>query len=163
VSTITSAEAVGIIWRKYVEEVGIPSWLAWFKRIFFIMRSWILDATYYTISIDELLSALEVWRTEVLSNLHYVQEVFDCDDFADYFKVWIQKYFSQKGKLVNCVGRAYGYLYHGDELLGGHAWNIVLVNNGSSIDAVFVEPQIGEIIGSESPDGYKYKLMAVII
>jgi len=125
----------------------------------FAVRSWFFDITYYAISYDKLLELLEKWKNDVLANLKYKPEIFDCDDFANYFKVWMTK---ETG--VNCTGEALGLVYKDGRLLGGHAWNIVIVHKHGVIDVLFVEPQLGEIIENQkTSDGWEYYLLAVLV
>jgi len=132
-----------------------------FRRILFSFRSWIFDELYYPVSLDALLDALDYWRTEVLPGLVYTPEVMDCDDFAIQFINFIRRYlYNNYNEETNSIGIALGVIYKSNELLGGHAWNIILVNNS----VYFIEPQLGEILlNLKSSDGFKYKLLAVII
>jgi len=136
-----------------------------FRRLMFFLRSWFFDITYYGISLGELEEALEAWKREVLDHLQYVSEVFDCDDFAVYFKSWLQKYIRERyDKLINGVGIALGMVYKDYQLLGGHAWNIVVIEEPGIKSIAFIEPQTAEIItGSKTEDGFEYMLQAVII
>jgi len=137
-----------------------------FRRILFFARSWFFDLQYYSIKLEDLQEALEKWREYVLDNLEYMPEIFDCDDFALWFKTWLQSYMhEEKHKPFNGVGIALGNVFKDGELLGGHAWNIVLVDVGGTTCIMFVEPQLGELLSStmRSSDGYEYVLQAVII
>lgn len=162
-------QLVMMILKLFKDQFG-STWtskLLWiFRRLMFFMRSWFFDVMYYSVNVDDLIDALSYWRKYVLENIEYLPEVFDCDDFATYFKVWLQSWiYASKGIRVNGVGIALGVVYKDGRLLGGHAWNIVLVDNGGRQYVLFVEPQLGEIITSNniSSDGWKYELQAVIM
>jgi len=158
-----------MILEKFKDQYGntLSSKLLWiFRRLMFMLRSWFFDLQYYTIEVDDLLEALGKWKDEVLEQIQYLPEIHDCDDFALYFKVWLQSYLLRElGKPFNGVGVAIGSVFRDGELLGGHAWNFVVVQNGDNIYILFIEPQLGEIIPSNniSSDGFEYVLQAVII
>jgi len=165
---ITQPQLIVMLLERLRDQYGksLISKILWIlRRVLFFMRSWFFDLFYYSISIEDLQEALEDWKNEVLDVIEYLPEVFDCDDFAVYFKSWLQSWArAKKRKAFNGVGIALGQVYKDGRLLGGHAWNIVLVHSGSRVYIVYVEPQIGEIIlGNISSDGYEYYLQAVII
>jgi len=138
------------------------------RAILFSIRSWFFDLEYYPISEEELQSLLREFKDWLREHgLHYENEVFDCEDFALAFKVFVTV-----RKKTNAVGLALGLLKttkvydldseeeHEEQVLGGHGWNIVLLNDGS---LVYVEPQTCEYFyGDESPDGFIYELLAVV-
>jgi len=157
-----------MILQKFRDQYGesLLSKILWiFRRIMFFARSWFFDIQYYSISLEELQEALEKWKEYVLDNIQYLPEIFDCDDFAMYFKTWLQSYVMQEmDKPFNGVGVAIGYVVEDGKLLGGHAWNIVLVDTDEGTKIVYVEPQLGEyFFGDTSSDGFTYTLQAVII
>jgi len=166
---ITSAQLIDMIIKRFKDQYGnsLTSKILWIlRRVLFFMRSWFFDLFYYSISIDDLMEALKDWKNEVLDIIEYLPEVFDCDDFAVYFKSWLQSWArAKKCKAFNGVGIAIGMLFKDYQPVGGHAWNIVLVHSGSRVYIVYVEPQLGEIIPESniSSDGYEYYLQAVII
>jgi len=166
---VTSAQLIAMILQLFKDQYGgsLLNKILWiFRRVIFLMRSWFFDIQYYTIDVDDLLDALSKWKEEILNNISYLPEIFDCDDFAMYFKTWLQGYIQQeKDTPFNGVGVAIGQVFRDGELLGGHAWNFVVVQNGDNIYILFIEPQLGEIIPSNniSSDGYEYVLQAVII
>ena len=117
------------------------------SKLFFNRKSWFFDTLYYPIEYNTFKQLLEEYK-KPLSGLSYKYEVFDCDDFAEFFAVWMKLRTGTNG-----CGVALG-TYNG----GGHAWNVCLVNDGKANKVVFVEPQSGEEI---SVNG-NYKLKAVI-
>ena len=116
-------------------------------RIFFSFRSWFFDELYYPIDYSQFKQLLEEYK-KPLSGLSYKYEVFDCDDFAEFFAVWIKLRTNTNG-----CGIALG-VYNGY----GHAWNVCLVNDGGVNKVVFVEPQAG----SEVVVDGNYELRAVV-
>lgn len=152
--------------RVPVEQVAsaVLEGLDWLSRLFHLMKSWYMDVEYETIPIGLLHQALKDWREQVLKYLHYTPEVFDCDDFAFYFKTWLQGWAFDHGLPFNGVGLAIGTVESSGGLLGWHAWNIVLADDNNELKIVYVEPQIGEVIsGRKTSDGWIYKLKAVIV
>jgi len=126
------------------------------RALLFTMRSWFFDVRYKSISYSDLRKTLDEYAKWLDENqIEYISEYFDCDDYALTFKSFV----TAKMK-VNAVGIALGMLKKDNVVLGGHAWNICLLDTG---ELVFVEPQTREImIGNESPDGFVYELQAVI-
>ena len=165
---ITQPQLIMLILKFFRDQYGesLKSKILWvFRRLWFLIRSWFFDIMYYSIKLEELQQALEKWKEYVLENLEYLPEIWDCDDFAMYFKTWLQSYvLHELGKPFNGVGVVLGNVYKDGRLLGGHAWSIVLVDIGT-VTAVFVEPQLGEILSPtlKSSDGYQYEIQAVII
>ena len=117
------------------------------SKLFFNIKSWFFDTQYYPIPYDTFKQLLEEYK-KALSGLSYKYEVFDCDDFAEFFAVWVKLRTNTNG-----CGIALG-VYNGY----GHAWNVCLVSYNDKPKIVFVEPQSGEEI---SVNG-NYKLKAVI-
>lgn len=164
----TMPQLIALIMQKFRDQYGESIWskLLWiFRRLYFLIRSWFFDIEYIPVDMQKLEEALEDWKETVLNYLQYIPEIQDCDDFAMYFKTWLQKWtFENTNTPSNGVGIAIGLVSKDGELLGGHAWNIVLVRTDQGEKVVFVEPQLGEIINNNrSDDGYDYVLQAVII
>lgn len=164
----TMPQLMAMVLGKFRDQYAGSFWdKLWFilRRVIFFARSYFMDVLYVPIKLEELEEALEEWRREVLPNTKYMPEIMDCDDFAFYFKVWLQKWTAEHTKAPsNGVGVAIGALSKGSEVLGGHAWSIVLVMTEHGEDVVFVEPQTGEILENfKSSDGYEYTLQSVII
>ena len=175
---VTQAQVYAMAMSKFHDQFS-GSWakklLYIFKRVLFVIRSQLYDLEYNSIPLWLLEEALKEWRKQVLDRLHYVGESFDCDDFARHFMVWLKDWICGNGiicsfappseqiKQFNGVGMAIGLLFKDGELLGGHAWNIVLVTDDSGEPMlVYVEPQIGEwFSGNRSPDGMDYELQAI--
>jgi len=176
--TLNMAQVYALALEKFRDQYSGSVWskLAYiFRRIMFFARSWLFDMEYHTIPLDMLEEAMEVWAGEYLPYLIYQGEVFDCDDFARHFTVWLKDYITCQGLIRECietplpvfngVGLGLGYLEDKDgNVLGGHAWAVVLVTVGEEPMLVYVEPQTGEVMwDNESREGYKYILEAVII
>ena len=113
----------------------------WLNKLLFGFRSWFFDEWYYPIKITDLYRHLEVWRSVVLPNLKYRYDVWDCDDFAEFFASW----FKLRTK-TNCAGMALGKVVT-EAGTFGHAWNIVLVRVGHGVELREIEPQLGTVIG----------------
>lgn len=126
----------------------------WWRKILFALRSHLYDTVYYMCTQTQLLDFLEWWRKEQLPYLVYTAERFDCDDFAFLFKaLCVMK------THLNCSLLVGGEVWQNDELLGLHAWNLVLVDAPRVVQ--FVEPQLGEILQVKdgrivSSDGWEY-------
>jgi len=128
------------------------------RKILFYVKSWFRDLLYEPIYIEELHKFLEKWRKEVLPELAYTSEVFDCDDFGAFFKAWLTK---ESGK--NCVAEALGVVHVPDVGDVGHEWNIVLARFPmGEVEVVHVEPQIGQAFITHTYDGWKYSLVWVL-
>ena len=111
----------------------------WWKKIIFGLRSHLYDMEYYMCTQDQLLEFLEWWRREQLPSLMYTAEKFDCDDFAFLFKaLCVMK------THLNCSLLVGGEVRQNGQLLGLHAWNLVVVDAPREVQ--FVEPQTGEIL-----------------
>ena len=165
---VTSAQLITMILQKFRDQYGesLLSKILWiFRRIMFFARSWFFDIFYYSIKLEDLEDALEDWKEQILDDISYLPEVFDCDDFAQLFKIWLMEWAKDNlNEHINGVGLALGIVSKEGRILGGHAWNIVLVDTDEGTKIVYVEPQLGEIIeGDTSSDGFTYTLQAVII
>jgi len=166
---ILQPQLIMMILQRFKDQFGdtLVSKLLWiFRRLMFLARSWFFDLQYYSIKLEELQEALEKWKEYVLDNIQYLPEIFDCDDFAMYFKTWLQSYVMHElDKPFNGVGVVLGAVLKDGQLLGGHAWNLVLVDVSGTTCILFVEPQLGELLSPtlRSSDGYEYVLQAVII
>ena len=111
----------------------------WWKKLLLGFRSHLYDLEYYMCTQDQLLEFLEWWRKEQLPSLMYTPEKFDCDDFAFLFKaLCVMK------THLNCSLLVGGEVRQNGELLGLHAWNLVVVDAPREVQ--FVEPQTGEIL-----------------
>ena len=152
--------------RRVIKEAPSPLHKL-IRAILFAVRSWLFDLYYYSISekeLKQLLQEFKKWLRE--HDLDYENDVFDCEDFALAFKVFVTV-----RKKTNAVGLALGILKtskvhdleageeYEEQVLGGHGWNIVLLASG---ELVYVEPQTCEYFrGNKSPDGFIYELLAV--
>jgi hypothetical protein len=125
------------------------------KKLLFFIRSWFYDGTYVTISEDKLKKLVNDYITFILeSRLKYIEDVFDCDDFAEMLKCF------SKLENGNSIGVAIGSLYYGDKYIGEHAWNIAILDDKK---IKCIEPQTGEIFDcKKTNDGFVYDLKYVI-
>jgi|GEM_PF-6056119 len=168
--SILQPQLVMKILSKFRDQYG-GSWinklLWWLRRVLFMVRSWFFDLEYYTVKKEWLDEFLEYWRNNILQNLHGQPEVFDCDDFSRWFIFKLREYIHNKyGVWYNANGEALGILYKDYQILGGHAWVVVVVDTSDEpAKVMFIEPQIGEYLNDDmtTSDGYMYKLQAVII
>jgi len=141
--------------RRVISEAPTPLHKL-IRAILFNIRSWFFDLFYFPLSKKQLSKLLDDFKRYLEEYcLHYENELFDCDDFALAFKHFATVHFK-----TNAVGVALGMLKKDGKVLGGHAWNVVLLGNGN---IVYVEPQTCEIIyGNVSLDGFEYELQAVV-
>jgi len=134
-----------------------------FRKLLYNARTWYFDMTYIPIPLEILNEALSKWKAEVLPTLKYQSEIWDCDDYASYLKGWLQRYLVFEKQLqVNGVGIALGVVYDENGEVGGHAWNIVLLEKPVGAEVKFIEPQTGQLF-DDSTDKWRYVLEAVII
>jgi len=126
------------------------------RVILFAARSWFFDINYRELAKEQLWRMLEDFRRYLEQyGLHYENEYFDCDDFAVAFKNFAVVHYKTNG-----VGIALGILRKDGKVLGGHAWNVAVLDNG---DIVYIEPQTCEYFYSnKSSDGFEYELLAVV-
>ena len=124
----------------------------------FDKKSTFYDTYYVTIPESTLRQGLETWRKEILPQMKYKRNIFDCDDFASYFRIFLKSYANADGFVrftarwptpgANAIGIAIGQLI--DLPTGSrsmHAWNIIVVNDTTyNPYIVMVEPQLGEPI-----------------
>ena len=147
------------------------------KAVNFTSNQFITDEYYDPFMQSQLNEYLDNWNRNELPNLHYVYDVYDCDDFSFEFDIGMKRYFRSKYNIIkNGVGFAWGLLCYGNSC-GGHAWNIVLLGDGGygldryGFGVVFIEPQTGEVLNISvdkylkitSPDGFRYIFYGVII
>lgn len=126
--------------------------------ILFLVKSLFRDMYYKPIDMLVLREYLKMWINGELVKLEYAPDVFDCDDYACYFKAWLTL---KSGK--NCVGEAIGEIVLPTGEKGLHEWNVVLVRNGGNrVEVMFVEPQTGELFEKETCENIKYKLKWVL-
>jgi len=167
---ITQPQLIVKIMQKFKDQYG-STWksrlMYIFRRILFMMRSWFFDVEYRSVPRQWIEEFLEYWKKNILPNLHYEAEFFDCDDFARWFIFKLREYIHNKYSIwYNGNGETLGVVYHNGELLGGHAWVLVVDDTEEEIGRIdFVEPQIGEFLDDNlnSSDGWHYEIQAVIV
>jgi hypothetical protein len=141
-----------IVWRQHGNIISKV-----LNFLLFNFRSWFFDLNYKSFTRREFETAVRHFMDFIESyNLHYEFEYFDCDDFALLFKALTSAKLNS-----NAVGLALGLLYRDDVMLGGHAWNVVLIND----ELYYFEPQTYELFDVRSAttlDGFRYELQAVI-
>jgi|TARA_R100000963_G_C4595185_1_gene70924 hypothetical protein len=78
------------------------------------------------------------------------RHTFDCDNYAEAFRVFLQIVHSkaQKGKTDNSRKQAVavGVIWYERDGRGGHAINLIVTKDGENLVVKFVEPQDGNII-----------------
>lgn len=125
------------------------------RILLFLLRQWIFDILYYGATKEEFSRAVEEYKRWIDEHeLEWTSDRFDCDDFAVTFKAIATSILKK-----NSVGIAIGALYKDGRFLGGHAYNVVLFDDGS---IMFFEPQTQELFEWETCDGYRYELITVI-
>ena len=144
------------------------------SNLLFLINSFITDEYYYPITKQEMDDFLSHWVNNVLPNLHYALDIFDCDDFAMHMKVIASQYF---GYECNGFGFVWGFLCY-EGVCVGHAWHLfVLKDYGYGLEKygfgiAMVEPQTGDelmfvekngYLKIKSPDDFLYIFMGVII
>jgi len=70
---------------------------------------------------------------------------WDCDNFADAFKVFAAGYYQQNIE-SDAEGIAIGVAHYQTSNRGGHAINILYIENNNKVEIIFMEPQNGEIL-----------------
>ena len=92
------------------------------------------DGKYWVPAKDALLK----WVSLDWTNYeNYIIERFDCDDFARVFKAHVLEIFG-----VNAIGYAVGEIRdQNNNLVGYHAWNILVWHENGNIKLVCYEPQ----------------------
>ena len=146
------AKVSKLVWNQYTNPI---------KKLLAVLllnlRWWPFDVFYKTFNKDTFNAAVDYFKDYVEShNLHYEFDFFDCEDFALLFKAIIAAKMN-----TNAIGIAIGLVYKGGKLLGGHAWNIVLIND----ELYYFEPQTYELFDTKTAttsDGFKYELQGVI-
>jgi len=135
----------------------VGRYVKWYHKWTFVLRSQLYDAYYNPASNDELQSFLSYWSSEVLPQLAYSPDSFDCDDYAFLFKALMVRYTNK-----NCCFFVVGQVYKDGSYLGLHAFNAVLVGRG----VAFVEPMTGEVLSSNrliaSSDGFCYDVLWIV-
>jgi len=111
----------------------------WWRKLIFIIKSDWTDIFYYGVTRRTLEEFLDYWKREWLSQLEYVSERFDCDDFALLFKMLFIWRTGGNAMLAVAVD-----VWEGERLLGRHLCNCVYLEDEQKV--VFIEPQTAEIL-----------------
>ena len=118
-----------------------------------------LDDFYALIPISQWKELIAVDWTDTKK---WVTDVFDCDNFSNYFSANIACFYE-----INSAGRVYGKFYRGTQtFVGYHYWNIIIDANK---DIWFFEPESDKM--TEMPykggqiliSGNKYELISIWI
>ncbi len=127
-ASFNADEVKKALFNQIREEGGDPS----------SMRIVMYDGKYRAPKLDTWEKLTKIDFTKWLS---YVKEYFDCDDFAFTFKCHMSEVF-----LINGVAVASGEYRDIMGHVGGHAWNLLLVNEGGKPAFYTYDPQIGRIV-----------------
>jgi hypothetical protein len=135
-----------IITQQQLEQI-IMSFLPYYSS----NDSWFFDNYYVALPVDKFKYVLE-WWWKVLEKVNYIPEVFDCNHYVQLFSSLL----SACG--YNSSGMIVGELYHNNEFLGYHAWNLILfVNPQNQFKIYEFEPQTANILlDHRSFDGFEY-------
>jgi len=118
----------------------------------------VADADYFCPTLDILNNELfpKYWRWLASIRLTKWMHKWDCDNFADSFRLFCCGYYQQVIE-SDANGIAVGVIYYNavakaeSGISGGHAINIVYIDDGKNPDgsnafhAAFIEPQNGQI------------------
>lgn len=106
-----------------------------YKRFDKVVTGGAVDSRYAGIDAKDLRKLLAAAKNDI----KYTPEVYDCDDYAVYFKARLQYLWRKAGnKDPLPIGVIYGLIVDQNGNLLYHAWNAVVLKNGK---LVMVEPQ----------------------
>jgi len=107
-------------------------------------QGWLrLDGTYYTTDLDTFKKIIEWDWTDTRK---YLDDVFDCDKFAMYFKSRMAIDFH-----INAIGVVLDYS-------AGHAYNLVILKDAQGVKWLLYEPQLDLIFTYDQRDVRFYKM-----
>jgi len=116
--------------------------------------SWWMDDGYYAFPIEKFKDILELWH-KWLSLIHYITDVFDCDDYAFLFKEFMALCgYNSAGVLIGEITDL-----NTNQFLGYHAWNVILFINQQGVYKVMeFEPQLDDFVMNHvSYDKFGYR------
>jgi len=93
-----------------------------------------MDRKYRIININDLDKLLV---TDITTWRKYIIDFYDCDNYAHFFKDWMDFLYAWNG-----IGVAYGRIYISGMLVGLHSFNLIpVINDDGDIDLLIYEPQ----------------------
>lgn len=105
------------------------------------------DKTYFCPTKDMLMNEIYPKYRNWLTTLKLFKwsHKWDCENFADAFKVFASGYYQQTIE-SEADGISIGVAFYIDPSDGPHAINIIYLNNENQIEIIFLEPQNGNPI-----------------
>ena len=101
----------------------------------------VTDSLYFAPSVSDVQNLIGLVQNDML----YRPEVYDCDDFARYFKAEMARQWAKQGHMLPLpVFEVHAMIYSPkeDQLLA-HAFNAIMTSEGK---VIFIEPQANEVI-----------------
>jgi hypothetical protein len=111
------------------------------------------DRTYFLPTLDTVTKEIFPKYWQWLASLKLTKWVhrWDCDNFAEAFKMFSCGYYQQQIE-SNAEGIGIGIVHYKairraeNNTSGGHAINVIFINNNNDLDIIFIEPQNGKIL-----------------
>jgi len=111
------------------------------------------DQTYFLPTLDMVTKEIFPKYWQWLASLKLTKWVhkWDCDNFAEAFKMFSCGYYQQQIE-SNAEGISVGIIHYKallraeNNTRGGHAINVIFINNNNNLDIIFIEPQNGKIL-----------------
>jgi hypothetical protein len=119
-----------------------------YKKTFVNARWFRLDKNYYTTGYETFKKIIEWDWTDTRK---YITDVFDCDDFATYFKARMAIEFN-----INAIAIVLDYS-------SAHAYNIVILKDCSGVKWYIYEPQTDQLFEFEKRDTKYYAMRDYVI
>lgn len=113
----------------------------------------VADQNYYLPTLEQVQNEIFPKYWQWLGSLRLTRWVhkWDCDNFAEAFKMFSCGYYQQIIE-SQADGISVGIIHYKALLRaesntrGGHAINVVFINNNNNLDIIFIEPQNGKIL-----------------
>ena len=119
-----------------------------YRKTFVNARWFRLDKNYYTVGYETFKKIIEWDWTDTRK---YLVDVFDCDDFAVYFKARMAIEFN-----INAIAVVLDYS-------SAHAYNIVILKDCSGVRWYIYEPQTDQLFKFEERDTKYYAMRDYVI
>lgn len=133
---------------------------AWISKGYRIPKNIaVSDQTYFLPTIHQVQNEImpKYWDWLRSLNLTKWYHRWDCDNFAEALKLFTCGYY-QTTIEANAEGIGIGIIHYKagaraeDGTGGGHAINVLFINNNNNIDIAFIEPQNGSILNLSKPE-----------